>query len=133
TSEGPIRFAELQRGETYDARLEKTGWAQPGYDARGWTPARVQSYAKDNLFASFNEPIRAHETFKVVKVTKSPKGETILDFGQNLVGWVRVKARGKAGDKVTLSHSEVLDKRGNFYTDNLRSASAEDTYYLRGT
>ncbi|MGI4832009.1 MAG: family 78 glycoside hydrolase catalytic domain [Janthinobacterium lividum] len=130
---GPIRAAELQRGETYDARLEQPGWARPGYDARGWVAARVQPYAKDNLFASFNEPIRAHETFKVVKMTTSPKGETILDFGQNLVGWVRVTARGRAGDRVTLSHAEVLDKRGNLYLANLRGATAEDTYYLRGT
>lgn len=133
SADGPIRRAELQRGETYDARMEKTGWTQPGYAARGWAPAKVQPYTKDPLFASFNEPIRAHETFKVIKVTTSPKGETILDFGQNLVGWVRVKARGKAGDKVTLSHAEVLDKHGNFYLANLRAATAEDTYYLRGT
>jgi alpha-L-rhamnosidase len=133
SAEGPIRSAELQRGETYDARLEKAGWSQPGYAAQGWVAAKVQPYTKDVLFASFNEPIRAHETFKVQKVTKSPKGETILDFGQNLVGWVRVKARGRAGDKITLSHSEVLDKHGNLYLANLRSATAEDTYYLRGT
>ncbi len=133
SADGPIRRAELQRGETYDARQEQTGWDRPGYAAQGWTPAQVRPYDKSKLFASFNEPIRAHETFKVVKVTKSPKGETILDFGQNLVGWVRVKARGKAGDKVTLSHAEVLDKQGNFYLANLRAATAEDTYYLRGT
>lgn len=133
SADGPIRRAELQRGETYDARLEQPGWTQPGYDARGWVAAKVQPYTKDQLFGSFSEPIRAHETFKVVKVSKSPKGETILDFGQNLVGWVRVRARGKAGDKVTLSHAEVLDKQGNFYLANLRSATAEDTYYLRGT
>lgn len=130
---GPVRYAELQRGETYDARLEKPGWATAGYDAQGWAGVRVRDFSKEALFASFNEPVRAHETFKVIKVTKSPKGETILDFGQNLVGWVRVKARGKAGDKITLSHSEVLDKHGNFYLANLRSAKAEDTYYLRGT
>ena len=133
SAEGPIRRAELQRGETYDARLAQTGWAQAGYNAQSWVAAQVRPYAKNTLFASFNEPIRAHETFKVVKVTKSPKGETILDFGQNLVGWVRVKARGQAGDRVTLSHSEVLDKHGNFYLANLRSATAEDMYYLRGT
>ena len=133
SADGPIRAAELQRGETYDARRAQPGWAQPGYDARGWVAAKVQPYAKAGLFASFNEPMRAHETFKVVKVSKSPKGETILDFGQNLVGWVRVRARGQAGDRVTLSHAEVLDKRGNFYLANLRAATAEDTYYLRGT
>jgi alpha-L-rhamnosidase len=133
SADGPIRRAELQRGETYDARQEQTGWDQPGYAAQGWTPARVQPYAKDKLFGSSNEPIRAHETFKPIKMTTSPKGEVILDFGQNLVGWVRVKARGKAGGRVTLSHAEVLDKHGNFYLANLRGATAEDTYYLRGT
>ncbi|MVN77531.1 Bacterial alpha-L-rhamnosidase [Hymenobacter sp. HMF4947] len=131
--EGPIRYAELQRGETYDARREQPGWAQPGFAARGWVAARVQPYPKNVLFASANEPIRAHETFRALTMTTSPKGEIILDFGQNLVGWVRVKARGPAGARITLSHSEVLDKHGNFYLANLRSAKAEDTYYLRGT
>lgn len=133
SSAGPIRRAELQRGETYDARQEQAGWTEAGFSAAGWTPVTTHDYAKNVLFASFSEPVRKHETFKPVKVTTSPEGETILDFGQNLVGWVQVRATGKAGDKITLSHSEVLDKKGNFYLKNLRDATAEDTYYLRGS
>ena len=56
----------------------------------------------------------------------------MIDFGQNLVGWVIVKANGKAGDKITIRHAEVLDKHGNFYIENLRVANATATYYLSG-
>ena len=56
----------------------------------------------------------------------------MLDFGQNLVGWVQVKASGKAGDRIVITHAEVLDKFGNFYTDNIRSAKQQNTYILSG-
>jgi alpha-L-rhamnosidase len=52
----------------------------------------------------------------------------VIDFGQNLVGWVMVKVRGNAGDKIVLSHAEVLDKKGNFYTENLRNAKQQNTF-----
>ncbi|MEJ7678637.1 MAG: family 78 glycoside hydrolase catalytic domain [Segetibacter sp.] len=48
------------------------------------------------------------------------------------MGWVVVKAKGKAGDKITISHAEVLDKKGNFYTENLRQARSQDNYILKG-
>ncbi|HTQ26659.1 MAG TPA: family 78 glycoside hydrolase catalytic domain, partial [Puia sp.] len=53
-------------------------------------------------------------------------------FGQNLVGWVRVTVSGQAGDSIRIGHAEVLDKEGNFYTENLRMAKAEDVYILSG-
>jgi alpha-L-rhamnosidase len=61
-------------------------------------------------------PIKKKETFKPVKIFKTPKGEQVIDFGQNLVGWVTIKVKGNAGDKIIVSHAEVLDKSGNFYT-----------------
>jgi len=76
--------------------------------------------------------VKKHETFKPVRIFKTPKNEQVIDFGQNLVGWVVIKVKGKAGDKVTVSHAEVLDKLGNFYTENLRAAKAQDTYILKG-
>src|SRR6267378_4485466 len=90
------------------------------------------NHPKDILIATYNEPIKKHETFKPVKIFKTPKGEQVIDYGQNLVGWVIVKAKGNAGDKIVLQHAEVLDKDGNFYTENLRAAKAEDTYILKG-
>ncbi len=56
-----------------------------------------------------------------------------MDFGQNLTGWVQFKATGKKGDVVKIHHAEVLDKEGNFYTDNLRAAKAEIQYTLKGS
>ena len=76
--------------------------------------------------------VKKHETFKPVKVFTTPKGEKVIDFGQNLVGWVIVKAKGNAGDKITILHAEVLDKQGNFYIENLRAAKTTATYYLAG-
>ena len=82
--------------------------------------------------AAENEPITKQGTFTATKVITTPSGEKVLDFGQNLVGWVVVKATGKAGDSIVIKHAEVLDKNGNFYTDNLRAAKATATYILKG-
>jgi alpha-L-rhamnosidase len=131
-STGPIRYSEIYHGETYDARLEKKGWALPGYDDSKWDGVTTETFPLDNLVATVNEPVRKHETFKPVKIFKTPKGEQVIDFGQNIVGWVQVKLTGSAGDKITLSHAEILDKPGNFYTDNLRGAKEQDSYILSG-
>jgi alpha-L-rhamnosidase len=97
-----------------------------------WPGVRVQNYPNDNLLATYNEPVRKHETFKPLKIFTTPKGEKVIDFGQNLVGWVIVNANGKTGDKITIRHAEVLDKNGNFYVDNLRAAHATANYILSG-
>jgi len=131
-STGPIRYSEIYHGETYDARLEKKGWALPGYDDSKWDGVTTETFPMDNLVATVNEPVRKHETFKPIKIFKTPKGEQVIDFGQNIVGWVQVKLNGAAGTKITLSHAEILDKPGNFYTDNLRGAKAQNSYILNG-
>ncbi|HEV3251328.1 MAG TPA: family 78 glycoside hydrolase catalytic domain, partial [Puia sp.] len=132
SSLGPIRSAEIYDGEIIDARYEKTGWTKAGNDAGSWKAVAVLAYPKDNLIASTSQPIRKHEIFKPVKIFKTPRGEQLIDFGQNLVGWVQVKVSGKKGDSIRLYHAEVLDKTGNFYTENLRAAKAEDIFVLNG-
>lgn len=132
SSTGAVRFAEIYHGETIDAREEKTGWSTIGYNDAGWSPVKVVSYSLDNLLANYNEPVKKHETFKPLKIFTTPKGEKIIDFGQNLVGWVIVKAKGNAGTRITVQHAEVLDKFGNFYTENLRDAKTTATYILSG-
>jgi alpha-L-rhamnosidase len=132
SSTGSIRYSEIYHGETIDAREEKAGWSTSGYNDAGWSPAKVADYPIDNLLATYNEPVKKHETFKPLKIFTTPKGEKVIDFGQNLVGWVIVKANGKAGDRITLRHAEVLDKNGNFYIDNLRAANATANYFLSG-
>jgi alpha-L-rhamnosidase len=132
SSTGSIRFAEIYDGETIDAREEKTGWSAAEYTDAGWAGVHVQNYPNDNLLATYNEPVKKHEIFKPVKIFTTPKGEKIIDFGQNLTGWVLLKANGNAGDKISIQHAEVLDKEGNFYIENLRAAKATATYFLSG-
>lgn len=132
SSTGAVLHSDIYNGEAIDARKEKSGWARPGYNDAGWSGVKIANHAKDVLLATYNEPIRKHETFRPVKMITTPKGEKVLDFGQNLVGWVVLKAKGKAGDKITVQHAEVLDKDGNFYTANLRAAKATDEYILKG-
>ena len=132
SSTGSIISSEIYDGETIDARSDKTGWALSGYDDKNWSGVKVENFSFDNLLATYNEPVRKHETFKPVRIFKTPRGEQVIDFGQNLVGWVLLKVKGNAGDKIVVSHAEVLDKQGNFYTDNLRAAKAQDTYILKG-
>ena len=132
SSTGTIRYAEIYNGETDDAGLNKKGWAMSGYDDKSWSGVAADTFGYDNLLATYNEPVKKHEMFAAKRLFNTPKGEHVIDFGQNLVGWVVLKVRGKKGDTIRISHAEVLDKNGNFYTDNLREAKAQDIYILSG-
>jgi alpha-L-rhamnosidase len=131
-STGAIQSADIYNGETFDAKKEKKGWLDPDYDDSAWPGVKTASFSNSHLVATYNEPIRMHETFKPKRIFTTPKGEKVIDFGQNLVGWVQIRIKGSTGEKITISHAEVLDKEGNFYTDNLRAAKAQDIYLLTG-
>ena len=131
-STGPILMSDIYDGETYDARLEKQGWSQPDYDDSDWVGVRVVDHPKDILVAPLGPPVRKIEEIKPVEIITTPKGELVVDMGQNMVGWVRLKVKGPAGTEVTLRHAEVLDKEGNFYTKNLRAAKQTDKFILKG-
>lgn len=133
TSSGPILMSEIYHGETYDARLEKEGWSTAGYDDSSWESAAILQHPKEILVAQENVPVRVIQEIKPINIINTPKGETVLDFGQNMVGWVRFEVEGPAGAEVVLRHAEVLDKDGNFYVDNLRSAKQTTRYILKGT
>jgi alpha-L-rhamnosidase len=132
SSTGPIRSSEIYHGELYDARQEKKGWATAAFADNSWSGVRLLEAPKTTLIATYNEPVTKHEVFKPLKIFRTLKGELVADFGQNLVGFVQLKVRGKSGDKVTIHHAEVLDKAGNFYTENLRAAKQQNTYVLKG-
>jgi alpha-L-rhamnosidase len=130
---GPILFSDIYDGETYDSRLELTGWTLPGFDDKKWEPVATIEHSKTILVASQSDPVKAIQELKPVKIITTPKGEKVFDLGQNMVGWVRLKVKGEKGTSVTLKFAEVLDKQGNFYTENLRSAKCTDVYILKGT
>ncbi len=125
---GPILDSDIYNGETYDARLELSGWASTNYSGSGWKNATEVVQPKNLLIAPQGVPVRAVEEIKPIKLITTPKGEVVYDMGQNMVGWIRIKMNGKKNQKVQLKFAEVLDKEGNFYTANLRSAKCTDTY-----
>jgi alpha-L-rhamnosidase len=128
---GPILMSEIYHGETYDARLEKAGWSAPA-TTTAVVPVKTADHRKDDLVAPAGPPVRRIEELKPVRIFKTPGGDTVADMGQNMVGWIRLKADGAPGSTITLRHAEVLDKDGNFYTANLRSAKATLKYTLKG-
>ena len=128
---GPILASDLYDGETYDARLERPGWSSPGYDDRDWLPVQTLEHDLTTLVAPTSPPVRRIETLAPVALFTSPGGRTLLDFGQNLVGRLRLTVRGEAGQVVTLRHAEVLEQ-GELCTRPLRTALATDRYILRG-
>ena len=129
---GPILHSDIYNGEKYDARLELKGWDKSGYNDKSWSGVTIKDYSKKNLVGSEGPAVRITQTIKPVNKLITPKGELVFDLGQNIVGWVQFKLTGSPGTKITLKHAEVLDKNGNFYTDNLRSAKAEDQYIFKG-
>jgi len=131
-SYGAIQSSQIYHGEVYDARLEKKDWTLTSFNDNDWKPVKVSNAPKENIISSESPPMHKRETFDPVKIIKTPKGELVLDFGQNLVGWIQMKVSGKAGDKIKIQHAEVLDKEGNFYTTNLRAAKAQIEYTLKG-
>jgi alpha-L-rhamnosidase len=132
-STGPIVMSEIYHGETYDARLEKPGWTEPAFDDRAWSPARTVAHSKDVLIAPAGPPIRRIQELQPRAILRTPAGLQVVDMGQNMVGWVRLRVQGPAGATVTLRHAEVLDKDGNFYVQNLRAAAQTVKYTLKGS
>ena len=121
TAESAVRFSELYDGETYDATFEPSVW----------TPAMIYDGPTDTLIEQQGEPVREQERIAPARIFKTPAGEIVVDFGQNLTGYVEIALDGVKGEAVELSHAEVLDKNGNFYTENYRSAKAKYLYFCR--
>jgi alpha-L-rhamnosidase len=133
SNRGPVRVSSMYNGETYDARMEMPGWSSPGFDDGRWEKVAVTGRGKDLLTAQTGPPVKRMEEIRPVRIFKAPNGDTVVDMGQNMVGWLRVKARGPAGTGIILRHAEALDKDGNAYFENLRSALQTNRYILKGS
>lgn len=139
-SSGPVVFNSVFDGETYDARLEKTGWDQPDATQRRRVPDRREAWAGimpveppgGRLVSQALEPIKVVETVQGAKLTEPAPGVFVLDAGQNVSGWLELHATGAAGTQVTLKYSESLKPDGTVNQENLRSAACIDTYILKG-
>ena len=128
----PVRYCDFYNGTHYDARMETPGWDSPAFDDAKWDKAQIIENIDYPLVAQLDHPVRKQRAISPIALIKTPAGETVLDFGQNMVGFIRFTVRGEAGTTVTISHAEVLDKDGNFYNENYRNAQALLKYTLKG-
>ncbi|WP_327692530.1 glycoside hydrolase family 78 protein [Streptomyces sp. NBC_00459] len=129
---GPVVVTGLYEGETHDARLEQPGWSAPGFDDSAWPPVQILGgFDPSVLFPADSPPVRRVEEFGPVCVSGNDQGRVVVDFGQNLVGRLRIRVRGEAGHTVTLRHTEVLEN-GTPSARSLGGAEATDRYVLRG-
>ena len=119
-SPSKITMADIYDGEHYDACKEEE-----------FVPARVNDYPHDILVLQQGEKIVEVETILPHRIFKTPRGETVIDFNQNLTGYFEISLNAKKGDTIKLSCAEVLDNDGNFYNENYRSARSEFVYTAR--
>ena len=128
---GPILESDIYNGEVYDANKELTDWSKPGYDDSSWGETSKLEISKKILIAPEGPPVKIVNEVEPLSIEKREEG-WLVDIGQNMVGWIRIKASGKNGDVIILRHAEVLDKDGKMYYDNLRAAECTNTYLLKG-
>lgn len=116
--ESEIRFSEIYDGEICDSRLtDLPAEAVACFDGPTHT-----------LIPQEGEKILERERLSAARIIHTPKGETVIDFGQNIAGYVEIDVCAKAGEEVCLSHGEMLDKDGNFYNENYANAKAQYVY-----
>lgn len=117
-----IVFSQIYDGEIIDMTAE---------------PRRLGAAVRDTVNTALvphqGEKVTEQEILRPVSLITTPKGERVIDFGQNMSGYAVITASGPRGGKIRISHAEILDSDGNFYTDNLRSAKQQNTYILAGT
>ncbi|HEU6449522.1 MAG TPA: family 78 glycoside hydrolase catalytic domain [Verrucomicrobiae bacterium] len=137
---GPIRSADLMAGCVYDARLQMDNWAKAKFEASNWQPVATGLRTVDSkkplspfvIEAANADASRITGELPALSVTEPRPGAWTFDLGQNIAGWVRLKVRGHAGQKIMVRYGEMLNPNGTLYTSNLRGANATDIYYLRG-
>lgn len=117
-AESPVRFSEIYDGECYDA----------AFVPDKWETVRLLEWSKDILIPQEGEIVRETERVSAKAVLHTPAGETLIDFGQEVTGYVQFSVTAREGDEVHFTHGEMLDADGNFYNANYRSAKAELLY-----
>ena len=129
---GPIRANNEYDGEEYDARMELGDWATVGYDDSHWMRAERTSIPMAELIGTPAPNMKVMSTVPAVSMRRLDSGQYIIDFGQNMAGWVRMNVRGNAGDTIRLKFAERLNADGTLYLKNFRDALSEDIYVCNG-
>ncbi len=133
---GPITFNSIRQGEWYDARLEQPGWNTAEFVENNWFPVRQVRGPEGLLSAHNSPPVKIHHSFKPKNITKIENGHYLVDFGQNMAGFVELTAHGKKGDEVSLVYAEKI-KDGRVDQSNISTLVAStpfqtDKYIFKG-
>lgn len=119
--ESSVRFSEIYDGEAYDASF-----------ASGEKKAVKEFAGPDHtLIPQEGEAVREQEIVYAKEIIRTPAGETVVDFGQEITGYVEFSVNAHEGERIRILHGEVLDAQGNFYRGNYRSARAQIDYTCR--
>ena len=129
---GSIQSSSIYNGEFVDFNLSDPTWSMPHKKNKNSKKAQSVASYNGKLDHTRNEMIKKREVLEAKELIITPSGDKVIDFGQNLVGWVQFKSDLPKGTEVTLYHAEVLDKAGEFYTTNLRAAKQKNTFILNG-
>ena len=130
---GPIRQGDNQAGEAYDARLEVPGWDSPGFTNAAWRSVTTGAEFSPTIQASPVEPVQTNQDFTPVSIAQPQAGLYVMNFGQNIAGWVRLQVTNQpAGRRIVMRFGEWLNSDGTVFRDNLRTALATDTYICKG-
>lgn len=131
-AEGPIIANGIYPGESYDARKENAGWSRATGCEWAWQPVKVETKPDGELTARYSQTVRRIEELTPITRREIRPGVFLYDLGQNMVGWVRLKAQAAAGQEVRMRFGEMLDADGSLYTKNLRGAKATALYIAKG-
>lgn len=131
-AEGPVIANGIYPGESYDARKEDANWSRAAGNRWTWQPAKVETKPAGELNARYSQPVRRIEELTPISRKEIRPGVFLYDLGQNMVGWVRLKAQAPAGQEIQMRFGEMLDADGTLYTKNLRSAKATALYIAKG-
>lgn len=127
---GFVTESGIYDGEVQNEKKYPQKWSEPGYDDSSWSAVTDANIGYNLLQARKSLPVRVTETI-IPCIIKTPKDETVLDFGQNMVGWVEFRTKNPVKGEITLHYGEELQD-GCFYRDNLRSAKAVFKYISDG-
>ncbi|MBT2599361.1 MULTISPECIES: alpha-L-rhamnosidase [unclassified Oceanobacillus] len=131
-TKSPIAFSGIYDGEIYDATQEIKDWSSPGLNDHNWEEVMETEINTEKFTSRLSLPVKVMEERKPIEKVVTPAGETVLDMGQNMTGWLRFKVDLPKGRKIHLQFGEIL-QGGNFYQENLRTAKAEYQYTSDGT
>ena len=129
--EGPVRLHCIYDGEAYDANMESEAWNRPGFVDSAWENAKIVAPPKGNLTAQIMPAIQHVETLKPVSVTYPGDSLSLVDFGQNFSGWVRIKIHAEKGDSIVLKYAED-SKNGMLDPTSNHRAPVIDVYISKG-